>query len=199
MAAVAAAIILAVIGAGAYWVLSSPSSRTSGPEMAQPIEIQLKVDPPTAHIYVDGMAITVRPPVIKAAADGRLRIIGVKAEGYESKEQEVRFDATKTISVALAKIEVKKVVDVPETDDTEPRISAGSEEPSPISGALQEQDQEEPEIENEPSDRAKARTTRHTEKSRPKKGKIGTAAPARKKASGGKKTRDGFSLENPFN
>ena len=80
---------------------SSPAS-SSGPEARGTVSLDLRSDPPGAHIFVDGSPSGLKTPaVLTGLPAGRSIRIGLDKEGYERVSQQTTLEATRTLSFTL--------------------------------------------------------------------------------------------------
>jgi hypothetical protein len=194
-----AGVLVAVIGSAMYLIgpcsSVAPSEQEPSPAKPQQIEIRVEVDPANAAVYIDGMLVNSRPPVIETEPDGKLHTIGAKAEGYEPRERDVRFDSSKTVKLSLTEI-VKPDDERSATPGTQPSSEASPKapvDPRPNNAVREKPSQTRSPVQEENNNKAKA------DKQKTKKPRTNKTRPEKKPSSSGKKTKDGFSMDNPFN
>ncbi len=170
------------------------------------LEISIEVVPKHAVIIVDGNRMEGNPVSMKVVPDGRLHTILAKADGYEQKERDIRFDKARTIQLDLAEI-IQPDEPADEQSSTAPSEIQEVEAPPPPPS--------EAPTSSKPAEIQKSVTPKRQQKNvsakRSKGAKLskkGRATPAgssksktTKKTSGksGKAKVEGFRTSNPFN
>jgi hypothetical protein len=99
--------VIAVIAVVAYLFAGGFEEEKKPPPPPPPpadVTITIKVTPESAVVSVDGQRVTGNPPALTVAPDGAPHAVNAKADGYESLEKDVKFDATKMIELQLIEI-----------------------------------------------------------------------------------------------
>ncbi|MCK9460326.1 MAG: PEGA domain-containing protein [Proteobacteria bacterium] len=104
--AVVVVVCLVAIAAVVYFLASGSEEMKPPPEPLPPAEvtITIKVVPESAVVSVDGERVAGNPPIITVAPSDASHAVKAKADGYESLEKDVKFDATKTIDLQLIEV-----------------------------------------------------------------------------------------------
>ncbi|MDD5306929.1 MAG: serine/threonine protein kinase [Deltaproteobacteria bacterium] len=172
--AVVAAVIVVVVVAVVLGIGlgGKPAQKAAPPPPPANVTIEIKVVPPGASVTLDGRRIAGNPAKIEVAPDNQFHVVKARAEGYEPLERDVKFDASKAVTIEL--IEIVQPDSKPATD-TGAEV-AKPEEPTP-----------EPEVVETPKTKPAPKVT-----PRP---------PAAKKPPAGdkpKQKKGGFSTSNPY-
>jgi DamX protein len=177
---------LAAIGIVAFLVLGGEKEPPKEPpKPPAEVTITIKVSPSSAVVNVDGKRVSGDPPMLTVAPSDAPHTVKAKADGYESLEKDVKFDATKTIELQLIEVvapsgEVAPPAAEPVVAPAEPAPPAKAAKPAPPAKATKPTPPAKPAAKPAPADKPAAKPA---PADKPK-------APAKKKG--------GFDTSNPY-
>jgi serine/threonine protein kinase len=106
---VAIGIVAVLAAAGAIGLYLNGSFSKPAPVLAPPpppakVTVTIRVVPDSAVVSVDGQRVMGTPPVVTVEPSATVHTIKAKADGFESLEKDVSFDATKTVELQLIEV-----------------------------------------------------------------------------------------------
>ena len=149
------------------WLMSSGGAdeilETVAP-IVEKVTITIQATPPNAAVIVDGKRVKGNPPKLIVESSDELVTIKAKADGFEPLEKDVKFNATKTITLELMEI-IAPSGDEPDDNKEQPEIEEITDEVDQAEGSGKAQKI----IAPTPVEKPKVKRTVKIEKPRPKK------------------------------
>jgi serine/threonine protein kinase len=204
--AVAVVVVLAAGAAALYLggAFSTKEQAVATPPPPPEVTVTIRVVPENAVVSIDGARVMGNPPTVKAPASSELHTIKAKADGYESLEKDVAYDATKTVDLQLIEIVAPPGEASPAPVEPVAPVAAPQPElePEPEPAAVVEKPAAQ-QKKTAPAAPKKTAAQQKQETTKPAAGKP-VEAPAAGAKQGGTKTKstgkkkNGFDTSNPY-
>lgn len=116
--AIAVIVLLSIAaGAGLFYYLDSEAEKAELESQPKTVQITIEVNPQNASIEVDGKEVMGNPWKGEVTQDSRTHNIVAKADGYETKERDIKF--SESTKVILELVEIIQPDDSAQSDEDE--------------------------------------------------------------------------------